>query len=136
MRRGAKTTTAIPMGTLMNSTHRHGTADTTTAPRMKPNDPASAGTPREDGQGLVADLTFLEVGGDQSQSAGAAIAAPTPWTARAITSMVAGVASPPTSEEALNTTSPGYQLAAPTEDIAGSARSGERCEPELWQCQP
>jgi hypothetical protein len=34
-------------GTLMNSTHRHGTADTNTLPRTRPNDPAPAGTPEK-----------------------------------------------------------------------------------------
>src|ERR1035438_2428319 len=75
-KRGANTTTASPIGTLMNSTHRHDPPEVKTPPRIRPSDPAPADTPAKIASALLRARPSLKVAAINATVLGAAIAAP------------------------------------------------------------
>ena len=105
-KRRARTRTAMPIGTLMNSVQRHDPRSVTTPPSSRPIDaPAEETAPKRASARLRAASSGALVV-SSARTLGAAIAAPAPWSARARTSWVGVCARPPSSEKTVNMLSP------------------------------
>ena len=90
------------MGTLMNSPARHEIHCVSTPPRTSPRLPPAPATALYQAMARVRSAPSRKVTVRSASVDGAAIAAPTPWIARAASSQPADWASPAASEAAVN----------------------------------
>ena len=92
----------MPIGTLMNSTQRQDSHSVITPPSTSPSDAPAVTTAVYMPSARVRSRPSAKLPTIIASTAGEAIAPPTPWAARAASSIPADVASPPASEATVN----------------------------------
>ena len=110
---------AMPMGTLMNITHRHDTHEVSAPPRISPSDPPPADTAVKMPSALLRAGPSSKVALMRLSVLGAAIAAPTPWTARVSSNMVDGRRHAAEQRRGGEDRESDDEHSASTEDVAG-----------------
>src|SRR5918999_1645541 len=96
----------MPMGTLMNSPQRHDSHEVSMPPAIRPMAPPDTATAENTPKARLRSPPSAKLVVIRDRAVGAAMAAPTPWRARAASSQPDDVARPPTNEAKVNTRMP------------------------------
>jgi hypothetical protein len=103
---GASAASSTPMGTFTNSTQRHDSHEVRIPPASRPMAPPATATAENTPNARLRSRPSGKLVLIKASAVGAAMAAPTPWRARAASSQPEDVASPPRNEARVNTTIP------------------------------
>ena len=106
MNRGPISSTAMPIGTLMNSTQRQENHSVMIPPSTRPSEPPPIMTPVNRLSARVRSRPSGKPETMMASTAGVAMAPPMPWMARAASSSGSAVARPPASDAAVNRATP------------------------------
>src|SRR4051794_1872918 len=103
---GVSAAAARPIGTLTNSTHSQPSESVRIPPKRTPAAPPAPATAPQTPSALLRSAPSAKVVVTIDSAAGEMIAAPRPWTARAVISQPSDCARPPASEARLKSTRP------------------------------
>jgi hypothetical protein len=110
MYRGASEASTRPMGTFTNSTQRHDSQEVRMPPASRPMAPPATATAPKTPKARLRSVPSAKLVVINDSAVGAAMAAPTPWRARAASSRPDVVARPPRKEARVKTRMPAMKV--------------------------
>ena len=107
---GASEASTMPIGTFTNRTHRHDSHEVRMPPAIRPMAPPATATAPNTPKARLRSSPSAKLVVINDSAVGAAMAAPTPWRARAASSQPDEVARPPRNEARVNTRMPAMKV--------------------------